>query len=268
MEQLVDLIGRYGALFVFANVLMEQAGLPVPALPTLLLAGALAAAGSLSVAQILIAAVAASLLADGAWFVVGRRAGYRALHAVCRVSVSPESCVRQTESIFERFGMLSLVIAKFIPGYSTLAPPLAGMLRTSTPVFLAYTTVGAAVWAGSAVVGGLLFHRVVDRLVRTLDALGSLGVALLVVGLGLYLLVRWARLVQFRRALGLARISAVELRDLVDDGRDPLILDVRSKLSYESDPRIIPGAVRFHLGELDEKLGGIARDRELILYCT
>ena len=145
MDQLLDLISRYGLLFVFANVLIEQVGLPIPALPTLVLAGALAADGKLSAPLVLAVAVAASVIADYPWFLAGRRFGYRALRAVCRLSVSPESCVRQTEGIFERFGLMSLALAKFIPPYSTVAPPLAGIMGTRTAEFLLYNTAGATV---------------------------------------------------------------------------------------------------------------------------
>jgi len=268
MDQLIDLISRYGLLFVFANVLLEQVGLPIPALPTLVLAGALAADGKLSAPWILVAAVAASMAADVPWYLTGRRLGYKVLRTVCRLSVSPESCVRQTESVFERFGPLSLIIAKFIPGYSTVAPPLAGILGTPMTTFLLYNAAGAFVWAGVAVAGGLIFHATVDTLLKTLESLGSWGIVLLALGLALYLLWRWAHLVQFQQTLRIARISAQELRSLMDEGHHPLVLDVRTNLSYRFDPRTIPGAIRFHLDELDRKLAGIPRDQEIILYCT
>jgi len=268
MEQLLELIGRYGVLFVFANVLVEQVGLPVPALPTLVLAGALAADGKLSAPWALVAAVIASTIADGSWYFLGRRLGHRVLHTVCRVSLSPESCVRQTESVFERFGLGSLVLAKFIPGYSTLAPPLAGIVGTGPLTFLAYNTAGSLVWAGLPLLAGMLLHRVVDRVLAVLEGLGTWGVAVLAGGLALYLLIRWARLSRFRRALRIARISAEELRRMMDAGHRPLILDVRTNLVFGLDPRTIPGAMRFHVGELDSKLAGIPREQEIVLFCT
>ena len=115
MQELIELIGRYGVLFVFANVLIEQVGLPVPALPTLVLAGALAADGKVSAPLALLAALLASTLADGAWYLVGRRYGHRVLRTICRLSLSPDSCVRRTENVFDRYGLFSLVLAKFIP---------------------------------------------------------------------------------------------------------------------------------------------------------
>ncbi len=127
MSTLIHYLVRYGVSLVFLNVFAEQIGMPVPAVPTLIVAGALARNGRMSSTHtILIAAVAASLIADWIWFLLGRRYGYRILRTLCRISLSPDSCVRDTEARFERWGMKSLLFAKFVPGFSTVAPPLAG----------------------------------------------------------------------------------------------------------------------------------------------
>ena len=268
MEQLIELIVRYGVLAVFANVLIEQIGLPVPALPTLLLAGALAAEGKLSAPWALAAALLAATIADSAWFFLGRRLGRRVLRTVCRLSLSPESCVRQTEGVFERYGLASLALAKFIPGYSTLAPPLAGIVGTRPLAFLAYNTAGSVLWAGLPLLAGMLLHRMVDRLLGVIEGLGTLGVAVLAGGLALYLVARWARLHRFRKALRMARISVEELQRMMDAGHQPVILDVRTNLVFALDPRTIPGALRFHIDELDSKLTDVPREREIVLFCT
>lgn len=268
MEQLLELIGRYGVPFVFANVLAEQIGLPIPSLPTLVLAGALAADGKLSAPWVLAAALVAATIADSTWFYVGRRLGPRVLGTVCRMSLSPESCVRQTEGVFERYGLFSLVLAKFIPGYSTLAPPLAGIVGTRPARFLAYNTAGSLAWAGLPLLAGMLLHGTVNRALGVLEGFGSWGLAVLVGGLALYLAGRWARLSWFRRALRVARISVEELKRLMDAGQQPLILDVRTTLMVALDPRTIPGAIRFHIDELDLRLADVPRDKEIILFCT
>src|SRR5512146_1717772 len=126
MSHLIELVQHYGLAFVFVNVLLLQAGLPVPAYPTLIVTGALAARSPYTLAGLLGTAVAASAIGNLAWYIAGRRLGGRVLKTLCRVSLSPDSCVRQTESIFERWGMPSLLGAKFIPGFSTIAPPMAG----------------------------------------------------------------------------------------------------------------------------------------------
>src|SRR5436309_14448683 len=113
------LIAQYGLTFVFVNVLLEQLGLPIPAAPTLIVAGALSVRGGLRLVDVLAVSVAASLLADSLWYLLGRRLGPGVLKTLCRISLSPASCVRQTSAAFERWGMPSLLVAKFIPGFST-----------------------------------------------------------------------------------------------------------------------------------------------------
>src|SRR6266536_5549645 len=154
MQQLALYVAKYGLSLIFVNVLLEQLGLPIPAIPVLLVAGALAVEKDLSAPRVLLVAVLASLLADASWFLLGRRYGFRILKTLCRVSLSPDSCVRQTTSIFEKWGMPSLVVAKFVPGFSTVAPPLAGAIRARLLPFLLYDGAGALVWAGAGVAAG------------------------------------------------------------------------------------------------------------------
>ena len=174
MSTLIHYLVRYGVSLVFLNVFAEQIGMPVPAVPTLIVAGALARNGRMSSTHvILIAAVAASLIADWIWFLLGRRYGYRILRTLCRISLSPDSCVRDTEARFERWGMKSLLVAKFIPGFSTVAPPLAGATNRGTLEFLIYDSIGAFLWAGSAVAAGRVFHRAIDQILKLLESLGG-----------------------------------------------------------------------------------------------
>src|SRR3954467_13276361 len=159
MEQLTTLLVQYGLVLVFANVFLVQAGMPVPAVPTLILAGALAAGSGPSVPAIIGVAVLGSLLGDSIWYVAGRIYGMRVLQLLCRISISPDSCVRETETRFVRWGPVSLLIAKFVPGFATVAPSLAGALHISCARFLAYSAIGAALWAGAAAAAGLIFYR-------------------------------------------------------------------------------------------------------------
>src|SRR5436190_7571134 len=191
MIRLVHYVVRYGVSLVFLNVFAEQLGAPIPAVTALVFAGALTRRGQMSSTHLLIAAVIASLIADFIWFELGRRFGYRILRTLCRISLSPDSCVRDTEARFERWGLKSLLIAKFIPGFSTVAPPLAGAARQSRLAFFVYDGLGALLWAGSAVAAGRLFFRAIDRVLLALENLG--GWALLVVGsaLGVVIIVKW-----------------------------------------------------------------------------
>ena len=128
MHQMQSLLAEHGLLLVFGNVLLAQLGLPLPAVPMLIVAGAFAASGQLAPAAILGVTLAASLLGDLPWFLAGRRFGYRVLRTLCRIAIEPDGCVKQTETIFERWGAPSLLVAKFVPGFATVAPPLAGAM--------------------------------------------------------------------------------------------------------------------------------------------
>ncbi len=268
MTTLVSLVVSYGLVLVFANVLAEQLGLPIPALPTLVVAGALAADGMLSAPLTLLAAVAASVLADFVWFELGRRQGHRILKTLCRISLSPDTCVRQTERHFERWGLPSLLVAKFIPGFSTVAPPLAGALRASPAAFLLFDAGGAVLWAGSGIAAGMLFHRAIDRALERLTSVGSGALVLLAAALVAFMALKWWRRRRFFEALRAARISVEELRRLMDEGKKPVVLDVRSGPALLADPRRVPGAEMFDVSEVDQRVKALPRDREIILYCT
>jgi membrane protein DedA with SNARE-associated domain len=269
MHELVDQLGRYGLALVFCNVFLEQIGAPIPALPTLIVAGAFAAHGRMSLATILFVAVAGSLIADSAWYLMGRRQGRRVLKTLCRISLSPDSCVRSTEALFEKAGMPSLLYAKFIPGYSTVAPPLAGITGRGLGAFLVWDGLGSLLWAGSAVVTGLLFHQTIQKVIENLESLGSWAVFVLAAGLAAVVVVKWYERHKSRKLLDLARVSVADLqRSLLEDQPPPLIVDVRSRASHTYDPRRIPGALRIALDELDTHVDQLPRDRDIVLYCT
>ena len=143
MQDLNQLLAQHGLILVFANVLLTQAGIPLPAVPVLVVAGALAAQGEFSYTALLLTAVAAALLGDIPWFFAGRRYGHRVLRTLCRIAIEPDSCVKQTESIFERWGAPALLVAKYTPGFATVAPPLAGAMRLGFLSFLLFSTAGA-----------------------------------------------------------------------------------------------------------------------------
>ena len=268
MAEIGSLHAQYGLWFVFLNLFVQQAGVPVPAVPTLVVAGAVAADGQLTLPAIVAAAVAGSLAGDLIWYVAGRIYGYRVLQLLCRISISPDSCVRETETRFTRWGASSLIFAKFVPGFSTVAPPVAGALKLPLAPFLAYSTIGAAVYAGIAAAAGLFFHREIDRLLAWLETMGVY--ALLVVGaaLALFIAAKWWERRRFFKALRMARIAVDELRGLIDGGHDPLVVDVRSASARELDPRSIPGAVAVDTETIDEHLSGLPPDRDIILYCA
>ncbi len=268
MHRLLHLVTHYGTPLVWLNVFLEQIGAPIPAVPTLVIAGALSRDGKMSSTLIVAGSVVSSLLADWIWFLLGRRLGYRVLKTLCRISLSPDSCVRETESRFERWGMRSLLIAKFIPGFSTVAPPLAGASKRSTLEFLIYDAAGAFLWAGLAVAAGRIFHRAIDRLLTSLEQLGSWAVVVVGALVLVFGLIKWWQRFRFLRRLRLARVTPEEVKEMLDSGAAPLIIDVRTASAQRRDPRHLPFAIVVPTGDLPERLAGIPRDREIILYCT
>jgi membrane protein DedA with SNARE-associated domain len=268
LSKLVAYVTQYGVAVVFGLVLVEQIGIPIPALPALLVAGALVRVGKLSFLALLGAAVAASLLADTIWYLLGRRYGHRVLKTLCRVSLSPDSCVRQTEGIFEKWGMTSVVLAKFITGFSTVAPPLAGAMGAKLPAFLFYDALGTILWAGGGILVGFIFHRAIEDVLSFLEGLGTGAFYLLGAALVLFVLFKWWQRRRFYRALRMARISVEELKRLFEKGEKPVVVDVRHEGERHRDPRRIPGAMTMGVSELDAKLPGIPPEVEIVLYCT
>lgn len=268
LHRLIALIIRHGVPLVALNVFLEQIGVPIPAVPALVVAGALARDGRLSSVHLMSAAITASLAADYVWFLLGRRYGYRILRTLCRISLSPDSCVRETEANFERWGMKSLLVAKFIPGFSTVAPPLAGATRRSTLEFLVYDAAGAAIWAGAAVAAGHVFHRAVDRVLLALENLGWWAVVGAGSLLALLILVKWGQRRRFLRQLRIARISPAELHAMLEQGVAPVILDVRTSSAREMSGKRIPGALVASVEQMPRKLREIDLGSDIVLYCT
>src|SRR4051794_25552472 len=159
MHTVIDFIVRHGTVVVFAAVLGEQLGLPVPAVIVLLAAGAAIGTGQVSPAPALAAAVIAALIGDLVWYELGARQGRSVLGALCRLSLEPDTCIRKTEDIYDRYGMAAVVFAKFVPGLSTVAPPLAGVVGISRSRFLLLDLIGAVAWTSAYVVAGWVFHR-------------------------------------------------------------------------------------------------------------
>lgn len=260
--------GAYGLLIVSANVFTNQIGLPVPVLPTLIVAGSMAAAGQLPLLPLFAWAVLATLAADCIWFKIGMRYGIRVLRTLCRISLEPDSCVSQTQTRFETWGINSLVIAKFVPGLSLIAPPLAGALRIGWPRFLLLSILSASLWVGVALSAGVLFHAQIGRVLKRLDEFGSTAAAVLAACLVSYIVYKWWERRRFFNALRMARISVSELYELIDAGAAPTIVDVRSSTARALDPRWIPGALHVPLDAVARHLEDLPRDRDIILYCA
>ena len=267
-QQLILGLSQYGLAIVAFNVLLNQIGLPVPAVPTLVLAGAIAASGQQHLGPVFFAAVAACLLADSGWYWIGQKYGIRVLKTLCRISLEPDSCVNETQSQFDRWGVNSLVIAKFVPGWATIAPPLAGAMRIGWLRFIFLSTLAAMLWVGVGLLAGALFKTQIALLLIHLDRIGSIAFLGALVLLSIYVAFKWWERRRFYKMLRMARISVAELHALIEGGVAPLIIDVRSPTARALEPRWIPGALHISLPDVDVHLKDLPRDRDIILYCT
>ena len=266
--EFVSLISQYGLLVVALNVLADQIGLPVPAMPTLIVAGAMAASGRLSLAPLFAWSVAACVAPDCGWYLVGKAYGIRVLKTLCRISLEPDSCVSQTQSRFERWGINSLLVAKFIPGLAIIAPPLAGAMRIGWFRFLALSTLGAAIWVGVALAAGMLFRSQIEVLLARLSHFGAIAAVVIGVALAIYVLYKWWERLRFYRMLRMARITVADLYELIQAGAQPAIIDVRSSTARALEPRWIPGAIHVPLEAVGLHVGDLPKDREIVIYCT
>lgn len=265
---MLALIAEYGLALVFANVLVQQMGLPIPVVPTLIVAGALAANGKLSASALFAVAFAACALSDATWYATGRHYGRRVLEVLCRISRSPEACVHQSESQFRRWGRLTLVLAKFIPGASMIAPALAGTTRLSWWSFALLDGLGAAMWSGVAIGSGMLLHRQIGRLIAMLQELEPIAIGSIAALLAAYIAVKWWQRRRFHARLRMARISVDELHRLIAEGERPVIVDLRTPLVRDQDSRIIPSAVVADFADVERWRDQLPADREIVFYCT
>jgi len=264
----MELIAQYGLALVFVNVLLERAGLPLPATPTLLICGALAATGLISALWIFILAIVAGVIGDTLWYLAGRFYGRRVMTFLCRVSLSPDTCVRSTENKFERWGRLTLVLAKFVPGLSTVVRPLAGAMRLSVGSFELLNGLGSMLWAGAAIGTGMLFQTQIGMLLLRVRELGTEAGELTLVIVIAYVAYKWWERRRYNSVLRLPRISVEELQDLTAADPTPIIVDVRSALGREHDRRCIPGAMEMSLDEVPNRLAEFPWDREIVFYCA
>jgi membrane protein DedA with SNARE-associated domain/rhodanese-related sulfurtransferase len=255
-------------MIVAGNVLLDQIGLPVPAVPTLIVAGAIAADGQMPLSALFAWSVIACLVADCGWYLVGQKYGIRVLKTLCKISLEPDSCVSQTQIRFERWGINSLVIAKFIPGLAIIAPPMAGAMRIGWLRFVFLSTCGAVLWVGSALVAGMLFKHEIARLLEHLTEIGGVAGAGVVILLAAYIAFKWWERRRFYKLLRMARISVADLYELIQEGASPVIIDVRSVTARALEPRWIPGALHVPLQDVARRLKELPRDRDIILYCT
>src|SRR5712664_3461932 len=237
----LKLLEHYSVVILPALVVAEQVGVPLPAVPALLAVGALAASGRVSIPLVLGAIAVVALTVDLGWYELGRRRGVGVLARLCRLSLEPDSCVRRTEHVFARYGVRGMLIAKFVPGLTTVMPPLAGIFAVGRLRFAFYELIGVLLWAGIWMGLGYAFSDAISVIV--------------------------ARLERLERALGIARIAPEALKSRLDAGEDVTIIDLRTRLEVAATPYAIPGCRCMATDKIDEHQWEFLRSRELVLYC-
>jgi membrane protein DedA with SNARE-associated domain/rhodanese-related sulfurtransferase len=258
---------RYGAPIVFGTVLIEQLGLPLPAIPWLLAAGALCAVGQLNFAIAVLMALLACLVADGIWFYLGRYRGSQVLGLLCKISLEPDSCVRRTQNVFTKYGWRGIVIAKFVPGLSTIAPPLAGMSGMHAGRFLLVDSAGSVLYGGTFIALGFFFSSQLQQIGMAITKIGSSALCLIVGLAAAYIGYKYWQRRRLLDELRMTRISVDDLRKLMDAGQQVSILDMRSSVEFASEAGI-KGAIHLTLDDVREGRYEIPRDREVVVYCS
>ena len=267
MQHLIATAEQHALWIVFFNVLLAQCGVPLPVFPTLMTAAAIAGQSPYQIAEIVVVGAAGALLGDLMPYWYGRRYGRHVLGLLCRVSLSPDFCVRRTEIVLARIGPSSLLFAKFIPGMSLISVAMAGIGKMPMPVFLLLDGAGKLLYVSVAVAVGRIFQNAIASVVATLAQLGEFGVVAVIAAIGLYMLAKWFRRQLFIRQLRMDRITVAELRRLMDDGQEVVILDVRPK-EIRAQDGIIPGAVAAHPADIDPVIRNYSRDAEIVVYCA
>jgi membrane protein DedA with SNARE-associated domain/rhodanese-related sulfurtransferase len=265
MNETAEFVIRHGYAVLFFWILAEQGALPIPSVPLLLVCGALAKRGHLNAAPILFFGVLACLIADSAWFHLGRSRGKRILGFLCRMAIEPDSCVSQTENGFVRYGVRFLLVSKFIPGMNALAAPLAGSAQVGWVPFLYFDTLGATLFVSAWGTVGYLFSGQLEAIG---DIVGRAGFRLflsIVTIIGGWIAWKYFQRRRFFRKLAMARIPVAELQRMLDAGEDVVIIDVRGMQSKDGP---IPGALRIPLSELAARHNEVPRDRDVVLFCS
>ena len=268
MTETIEFLGRHGYLLLFTWVLVERVGMPLPALPVLLAAGALARMGHLSFAVCVTLAVGACVISDTVWYDIGRRRGGQILRWLCRISLEPDSCVRRTQDTLARQGARSLLVSKFLPALNVAAAPLAGMLGMKMTRFLLFDAVGALIWVLAFMIPGYLLSSQLEQAASRASVLGISIVAILLGVVAAYITWKYVQRRRFLRSVRIARITPEDLSTKLSAGEDVVVVDLRHSMEFEADPRTIPGALHIPVERFEQRHLEIPRDRDVVLYCT
>jgi membrane protein DedA with SNARE-associated domain/rhodanese-related sulfurtransferase len=272
LHQLVD---KFGPAIVFVNVMGSALGLPVPAMPTMIIVGASIALMAVNGAAfwppligVLCVAVAGGVLGDLVWFQGGRKYGDKTLKTICRLSLSRDTCVKKTERFFGRWGVRVLLVSKFIPGLSLVSVPLAGAMGVRLRSFIAHDGAGIAIWSAVGLSLGVIFAAQLEMFFAMMSQLGRQAIMVIAALLAIYVAYRWWRRRALMATLEKARISVDQLYDLMNNEPLPIIFDIRSPEKRMLDPFAIPGSLFADERDLAKIIESYDKSRKLIIYCS
>jgi membrane protein DedA with SNARE-associated domain/rhodanese-related sulfurtransferase len=270
MNDFLHLIAQHGYVVVAAVVFAEAIGVPVPGAVALVAGGAAAASGVLSAPLVITFAVLAMLAADTLLYLLGRHTGWTILRFLCRVSVDPETCVMKAAESFYKRGRETLLVAKFIPGVSSMAAPLAGSMKMPYWQFLGLDILGAMLYALAYGTVGFVFRDFVAQIVSGFREAGhAVEVVIIIAVLG-YIVHRASLYWKHRGDRVVPRVQVQDLAaKLAAKPKGNILLgDVRSHGYYAADSYRIPGAIRIEPNNLSAESKKFPRDHNIYLYCT
>jgi membrane protein DedA with SNARE-associated domain/rhodanese-related sulfurtransferase len=268
MPVAINFFLKYGYLILFLWVLVEQLGVPVPSVPILLTAGTLTATHKMNLPLVLLAIILGSLISDSVWYWMGKKYGGAVVKLLCRLSMESNTCVRRTEDYFTKHGASALLVAKFLPGFGSVAAPIAGQTGMQYRLFAVYDTAGILLWALTFTLGGRFFGDELNRHPNALAWVARFGFLLFVLLLLAFFVWRFFRQRAFLREIRMARLEPRELKEMLDRGQPVYIVDLRHPLDYLPDPRTLPGAILLSPDKLVAHCAEIPRDRDVVLFCT
>jgi membrane protein DedA with SNARE-associated domain len=269
MTNIVDLIAKYGYQSLALALFLEAIGFPVPAAIALLAAGAAIAGGSMQLAIALPVAAAAMLTADSLLFLAGRYSGWSLLAFLCRVSLNPEVCILRSAKWFYRRGRLTLLVAKFIPGINSMAPPLAGSMNMRAKQFFWLDLMGVLTYVLTYGVIGFLFSGVFDDIVRSLQKFGGTAEWLIAAAIVAYIVYRIWLYGTHRLDRLVRRVKVSDIASRQSDPASPIVIaDVRSHGYYDADAQRVRGSIRLEPNNLDGPLEALSKGTPIYLYCT
>ena len=268
MTEVLQFLIDYGYIVLFLWVALDQAALPIPSVPLLVAAGALAGIGELSLGIVFAVTLVASVPINQFWFWLGRLRGSRVLHLLCILSLEPDYCVRNTENLFRRLGSTSVLVAKFVPGLQLLAPPMSGLTGMPLQQFFWLNLIGSILWASAFILPGYFFHAALEEIVRNIADAGSIAGIFLGSVVLLYFGVKLVKRHLFVRTLKMRKVDPVELFERLQEGGDVHILDLRHEYDLKAIPHLLPNSSRLAMESVAENLSSIPRDKDIILCCS